>query len=119
MTFNQSCYALAGRGGTGSAFVYLAAQNMVSTLKAMSHGSVFSTITRDTFHSITMPKASPKLLAAFEIAASCMFDQIKSNVLESRTLAQTRDMLLPKLMSGEIRVADGARTADDAAGVAR
>ena len=33
------------------------------------------------------------------------FDQIASNERESRTLAETRDLLLPKLISGEIRVA--------------
>lgn len=113
MTFNQSCYALAGKGEAGSTFVYLAAQNMVSTLKAMSHGSVFSTITRDTFHSITMAKPSPVILSAFESAASYLFDQIKANVLESCTLAETRDLLLPKLMSGEIRVAQAEKLAGD------
>jgi type I restriction enzyme S subunit len=33
-------------------------------------------------------------------------DQILANLIESRTLAETRDALLPKLMSGEIRVRD-------------
>lgn len=35
-----------------------------------------------------------------------MVEQIILNDLESRTLAQTRDLLLPRLMSGELRVAD-------------
>lgn len=113
MTFNQSCYALAGNGEIGPTFVYLAAQNMVSTLKAMSHGSVFSTITRDTFQSIKMAKPSPGILAAFERTASCLFDKIKANVLESRILAETRDALLPKLMSGEIRLAQAEKLAGD------
>ena len=34
------------------------------------------------------------------------------NKLESRTLAQTRDLLLPKLMSGEIRLADAERAVE-------
>src|SRR5690606_24770360 len=46
MTFNQSCYALKGKDGYGNYFVFLAAQHMVQQLKAMAHGSVFSTITR-------------------------------------------------------------------------
>jgi type I restriction enzyme, S subunit len=44
-----------------------------------------------------------------------MFDQIIHNNLESRTLAQTRDLLLPRLMSGELRVADLATTEGEAA----
>jgi type I restriction enzyme, S subunit len=41
------------------------------------------------------------------------FDQIASNERESRTLAETRDLLLPKLMSGEIRVAQAENLAGD------
>ena len=37
-----------------------------------------------------------------------------ANQAESRTLAATRDLLLPKLMSGEIRVRDAERLAEAA-----
>jgi type I restriction enzyme S subunit len=37
---------------------------------------------------------------------SPLIDRLIINELESRTLAQTRDLLLPRLMSGELRVAD-------------
>lgn len=106
MTFNQSCYALKGKGGVGPMFVYLAADTMVETLKLRSHGSVFSTITRSTFEGVTMPKASNDVFRQFEFAAVPIFERIKANVFESRTLAETRDTLLPKLMSGAIRVRD-------------
>jgi len=35
---------------------------------------------------------------------SAIVQKIRSNILQSRTLATTRDALLPKLLSGEIRV---------------
>ncbi|MFN4101500.1 MAG: hypothetical protein ACK4GT_17175 [Pararhodobacter sp.] len=35
-----------------------------------------------------------------------IFGRIVANEKESRTLAATRDLLLPKLMSGEVRVKD-------------
>ena len=38
-----------------------------------------------------------------------MFEQLVSNALESRTLAQTRDLLLPKLMSGEVRIKEAEK----------
>ena len=37
-----------------------------------------------------------------------------SNSLESETLAAIRDALLPKLLSGEIRVAEAERLVEDA-----
>ena len=39
---------------------------------------------------------------AFQSLAHPLFEIVSTNIHESRTLAQTRDLLLPKLMSGEI-----------------
>jgi type I restriction enzyme S subunit len=36
-------------------------------------------------------------------------EMIRQNILQSRTLGAIRDMLLPKLISGEIRVKDADR----------
>lgn len=43
---------------------------------------------------------------AFANIVEPLFRNIKANGEESRTLAQTRDLLLPKLMSGELHVRD-------------
>jgi len=109
MTFNQSCYGLRGVDGVGEYFVYLIAQNMVDQLKSMAHGSVFSTITRNTFWAIDRPVPSPAVLDAFERNVAPRFEKILSNVQESRTLTQLRDILLPKLISGELRIADAEK----------
>lgn len=45
------------------------------------------------------------LIQAFTTIVKPMFDRINRNTKQSRTLATLRDTLLPKLMSGEIRVA--------------
>jgi type I restriction enzyme S subunit len=42
-----------------------------------------------------------------------VFGRIIANNLESRTLATTRDLLLPKLMSGELRVKDAKKSVRD------
>jgi len=115
MTFNQSCYALRRTDETGDYFVYLAAQQMVEQLQVMAHGSVFSTITRQTFEAITLAMPSPATLEEFEQQVSPLFQRIRANVFESRTLSQTRDLLLPKLMSGEIRLAEAERVLESVA----
>jgi type I restriction enzyme S subunit len=79
---------------------------MVDQLKSMAHGSVFSTITRQTFEAVRRPVPPPAALAAFEKLVTAWFDPILMNVNESRTLAQLRDTLLPKLISGKLRVKD-------------
>jgi type I restriction enzyme, S subunit len=45
-------------------------------------------------------------LEAFNVCVEPLLERIVSNIHESRTLADTRDFLLPKLMSGEVRVRD-------------
>jgi type I restriction enzyme S subunit len=50
-----------------------------------------------------------KISDEFEQQANILFDRMRSNLIESHTLAATRDLLLPKLMSGEIRVQDAEK----------
>lgn len=46
------------------------------------------------------------IISAFSDALVSLMRKAEANEGESRTLAQTRDLLLPRLMSGELRVAD-------------
>ena len=113
MAFNQSCYALSGKNGSGSYFVFLSAQHMVEQLKSMAHGSVFSTITRKTFEAVRFVFPPKNLFQEFEQSVVGFFDAIFGNVKESRSLDQLRDTLLPKLISGELRVPDAERKTRD------
>ncbi len=108
MTFNQSCYALRSARGEHDCFLYLLAAHAVEQLKAMAHGSVFSTITRQTFDAMSFVSAPVPVLDRVESLLAPLFDRIKAAVAENRTLAETRDYLLPRLMSGEVRVGDAA-----------
>ena len=45
----------------------------------------------------------------FDAVIASQFDQLVSNAQQSRSLAQVRDTLLPKLISGELRVPDAER----------
>ena len=56
-----------------------------------------------------------ELLSAFGEIAGSLIDATVKNANESRTLAQTRDLLLPRLMSGELRVADAETLASEVA----
>lgn len=52
---------------------------------------------------------SPEGMKKFDGAIAPLFDQLISNSLQSRVLAQLRDTLLPKLISGELRLPDAER----------
>lgn len=72
----------------------------------MVHGSIFSTITRATFEAVSFSRSDGQIFSEFDRIASPLFEKIKANVFENRTLAATRDLLLPKLMSGEILLSE-------------
>jgi type I restriction enzyme S subunit len=55
---------------------------------------------------IQSPTAPESVRAAFCAMTGDWFEMVASNGAESRTLAALRDALLPKLMSGELRVRD-------------
>jgi type I restriction enzyme S subunit len=54
----------------------------------------------------------PSVLTAFHQTCSSLFEQAECNREQSRTLAALRDTLLPRLLSGELSVADISSIAD-------
>lgn len=59
--------------------------------------------------SIQIPVPPKVVMDEFEKFVQPMHLQIRSNIIQSNTLATMRDALLPKLLSGEIRVKDAER----------
>jgi type I restriction enzyme S subunit len=104
MAMNQSCYGIRGRDGRGNYFIYFALRNLVSELQQSTHGSVFDTITRDTFGSVRSIIVPEELTQVFDRKVLPLMGKIIVNLREKNNLAAIRDTLLPKLLSGEIRV---------------
>ena len=55
---------------------------------------------------------TPAVIRAADELIAPLFNRQIANNLESRTLAATRDFLLPKLMSGEVRIKDAEKLAE-------
>lgn len=53
--------------------------------------------------------------SAYQAIAQPMIERIIGNIHESRTLAETRNLLLPKLMSGEIQVREAEKMVENVA----
>lgn len=71
-----------------------------------SHGSAQANVSTKDLLSFPINVASPNLMRAFETSTRDLWALSLSLVSEADTLAQTRDLLLPKLMSGEMRVGE-------------
>ncbi|MDB6182975.1 restriction endonuclease subunit S [Paracoccus fistulariae] len=103
---NQRVCHFEPRPGVPTAFL---AEALIEPLAFFERGKVGTTVIHlgkgdiDTFRLL---HPGTELLSAFGEIARSLIDATVKNATESRTLAQTRDLLLPRLMSGELRVAD-------------
>lgn len=104
MAMNQSCYGIKGLEPYSDYFIYFNLKSVVTRLKQITHGSVFDTITRDTFSNIKITLPLSELSSSFENRITPIMELTRSNLFQSKTLAKIRDTLLPKLISGELRV---------------
>lgn len=104
MAMNQSCYGVQGKKNFPDEYVYYLIRYRVSDLQQRGHGSVFNTITRDTFESISSPLPSELVMGEFSMLVKPMFDKILANGQQTVELEKLRDTLLPKLISGELRL---------------
>lgn len=104
MAFSQSNYGILPKYGTCFFFTYLLINSVVAELKSSAHGSVFDTITIKTFKEKIVLIPSNDEIEKFEEAISPYFQKMFTNELQIRTLEKLRDTLLPKLMSGELRI---------------
>jgi type I restriction enzyme S subunit len=103
MAMNQSCYALVGKD-IEQLLVYFYTLETVNSLKHKASGAVFDAITTKDFDYERVMCLSKNDSTVFLTIVSPIFKKILSNCLENKKLAELRDSLLPKLMSGEIDV---------------
>lgn len=68
----------------------------------------------DVLPNFTFRRPNPTALNRLDAEASAAFAHMRSLDQESRTLVTLRDTLLPKLVSGELRVRDAERAVSDA-----
>jgi len=98
--------------------VYIAATNSENIERlanlAGGHGGAYPAVKPSEVSDTEVVLPSKKMAEAFATAVSAIRNKIEFAKQESRTLAQTRDLLLPKLMSGEIRVHEAEESIEGA-----
>ncbi|MEP4032053.1 restriction endonuclease subunit S [Roseibium polysiphoniae] len=87
-------------------FAKLWCEANMETIEANANGSTFQEISKKNFKPILATVPTTEVMAAFSDIARLLFDKVQANEQENQTLAEMRDLLLPKLMSGEIRLKD-------------
>ncbi|MGK9451373.1 restriction endonuclease subunit S [Acidithiobacillus caldus] len=89
-------------------FIYLAAtaRENIERLSNLADGGAYPAVRPEMVSETLVPYMGEKLINEFSRQVSPILAGIAANERESRTLAQLRDTLLPKLISGELRIKD-------------
>jgi len=101
MAMNQSCYALRGKTGIPQRFLFLMTLQQVDYLKTNTGGATFDTIVVDTFRRMQVVRPTSEIVARFTRQADAMFEQVNTLQRQIQNLRRTRDLLLPRLLSGQ------------------
>ena len=95
-----------------SEFIYLAATSSenIEELSQLADGGAYPAVRPEVVAATKTILPSNEVLERFSRFTAPLIAKIVLNDLESRTLATQRDTLLPKLLSGEVRVKDAVQT---------
>ena len=114
VAINQGFIGMICDKQSSNVFAWLWTLESMEAILAKANGSTFQEISKGNFRPLPVIMPDDAILKAFDALAKPIYQRISQNEKESRTLAQTRDLLLPRLMSGELRIAQ-ARTLEEVA----
>ena len=86
--------------------LYFKMKSFKNEVKLRASGSVRQTLSYDDFSLIKVIYPPKSVSSKFNKLSAVLSEKIIRNKKESRSLAQLRDTLLPKLMSGEVNISD-------------
>ncbi len=106
VAINQGFIAMKCNERASNFFMLNWCQTNMAEIESRATGTTFAEISKQNFRPILVELPPKELMAAFTAKVAPLYAQITANLHQSRTLATLRDALLPKLLSGDIRVAN-------------
>ncbi|GAB1426037.1 hypothetical protein MASR2M16_32710 [Thauera terpenica] len=103
---NQGYIAMLPGGKLPPHYIYFWCKENIESIKGNANGSTFLEISKKAFRPLVALKSSNELLGEFIKRVELLFSRIVVGEKESVDLAALRDSLLPKLLSGELSVAE-------------
>jgi type I restriction enzyme S subunit len=103
---NQGFIAMKCDGALPNVFVLPWCRESMDAIIGNANGSTFQEISKSNFRPLRVVVPSAAVLESFKKSAGSLYRQMVENERASRSLAQIRDTLLPRLISGELRIQD-------------
>ena len=103
---NEHVYRLTTNSTSSQVFLYmwLTSWRVMEEMRVKGTGVAIPGLNSQEVRSLTTLIPTPEISEAFELVVNPLISAILNNCKQSRTLSQLRDTLLPKLLSGEVRV---------------
>lgn len=102
---NQQINSIVPKENISPYFIYLSCEELYPLLNAIgSSGSATKNVNKGAFKSIKIIVPDKQTMNSFHNLVKPLFEKIKLLLKENEKLGNIRDTLLPKLMSGEIRL---------------
>lgn len=85
-------------------YLYIHLKKVSDRVQGQGTGSIFTHITKELMETQELFIPDDKLMERWHDVAKSIFDKIMLNHEQIETLTKTRDVLLPKMMSGKLRI---------------
>jgi len=106
---NQGFIAMVCGERLSNVFVWCWVKENMGAILQKANGSTFQEISKRNFRPLPVIVGNKQVLEAFDDIVKPLYAMVADSERQSRTIAQTRDLLLPKLMSGEIRLREAEK----------
>jgi type I restriction enzyme S subunit len=104
VAINQGFIAMKPKANVSNLFLLLWAAVAQDEIVSRANGSTFLEISKSSFRPIPVAVPDGQVMAAFEKIVRPIYQRIVCATRDATALAKTRDSLLPKLISGEVRL---------------
>ena len=104
LAINQGFIAMRPAPGVSNLFLLYWAESAHEEIVSRANGSTFLEISKANFRPIPAVAPTERIFELFDQIVRPVYSRIVVNERKTRTLIRLRDVLLPKLVSGEVRV---------------
>nr|WP_320016199.1 restriction endonuclease subunit S [uncultured Desulfobacter sp.] len=101
---NQGFIAMKCNGHIPSEYILQWANSIMDDIQQASSGSTFAEISKKVFKPFKILVPRLNSISAYTDIVNPIYTRISENIVKNKTLSSLRDTLLPKLISGELRV---------------
>ncbi len=114
LAINQGYIAMLPGGLLPPLYMYFWCRHNMDNIKGRANGSTFMEISKKAFRPIPVLVPTNDLVTAFTATTEALFARLTASEHQAQTLSTLRDTLLPRLISGQLRLPE-AQAATEAA----